>query len=272
MLALALVPAAEAGGDWLPVAATAGRVWVANGNGVIELDAPNGRILRVAGTRYPFTTDLALSGGAVWAASIGNGYTAGAVTRIPFDASHGATALVLPHRPLYELVSDGRAAWALTGPHSHQCLTRIDATTGAVHFVPVPATVGFLAADPSGAVPGLFALTSRDVVLRYDAAGHASRLARVAGEGTAAPAVGLGSVWLTGRSSLVRLDPDTGRVEGRLRVDPERMRVTARSALPGMTGDRLAAGNGFLWLTDSAHRLWRIDLATLRQIVFARLP
>jgi hypothetical protein len=202
---------------------------------------------------------------------------------------------------VYQLAFDGTAAWALTGPHSRQRLARMDAASGRVTFTAVPATLGFLGADASGAVPGVFALTSRHLVLRYDAVGHATRLARVL-SAAAPPAVGLGSVWLPGRSTLVRLDPHTGRVEGRLRVagatsltavvgaddvwllelqgnrlsllrvEPGRMRLTGRAALPGIAGERLAWGDGFLWLTDSEHRLWRVDPATLDRVLFAMLP
>ena len=299
--ALAAAPAAIAGGDWLPVAATAGRVWVADEGRVLELDAASGRILHSAPARYPFATELALGAGSAWVASVVNGYTAGAVTRVPFGTSRRTNVLVLPGRAVYWVVSDGTAAWALTGPHAHQRLARIDASTGRVGFTPVPSTLAFLGADPTGAVPGLFALTSRHVLLRYDAAGHPTRLARVL-SAAAPPVVGLGCVWLPGRSTLVRLDPHTDRVEGRLRVggavsltavvgadaiwllelrgdrlsllrvDPRRMRVTGRAALPGIAGERLAWGDGFLWLTDSAHRLWRIDPRTLDRVLFAMLP
>ena len=297
--ALAAVPAARAGGDWLPVAATAGRIWVADGSRVLELDAATARVLRSVRVRFPYATELATGAGCIWAASVAQGFVAGAVTRISAGADRGTNVLVLPQRPVYEVAATATTAWALTGPHAHQRLARLAATSTGVRFVAVPSTLGFLAADPSGAVPGLFALTSRHVLLRYDDAGQATRIARIA-SASGPPAIGLGSVWLPGRSTLVRLDPATGRVEGRLRlagadaltavagdagvfllelrrdrttllrVDPARMRVTGRVALPAVAGERLALGERFLWLTDSRRLLWRIDPRTLERVLFAR--
>jgi hypothetical protein len=147
LLALVAAPAARAGGDPLAIAATAGRVWATNGNGAIEYDARNGRILHVAATRYPYTTGLALTGGAVWATSVRNGYVASAVTRIPFDASYGTNPLVLPHDPTFAVASDGRSVWLLAGARSAMQLIRIDAATRRTRAFRARDDIAFVAAD-----------------------------------------------------------------------------------------------------------------------------
>jgi hypothetical protein len=301
LLALAAAPAARAGGAPLAVAATAGRVWVANGDGVIELDARSGRIVHVAGTRFAYATGLALTDGNVWATSVRNGFGAGAVTRIPFGAGFGRTPLVLPHRPVFAIASDGRATWTLAGGHGVEELFRIDAATRRLRRVAVPRDVAFVAADDSGLVPGLFAVTTAGWVLRYGATGSAVQLARVT-SAQAPPAVGLGRVWLPGNGRLVALDAASGARRGELRipgaqlaavgggfvwvlrlhdrrptllkVDPARMRVVARAELPGRAAAGLTWGDDRVWVAQASprRRIWELDPRTLRRRLFATVP
>ncbi|MGH3049325.1 MAG: hypothetical protein ACRDLK_04130 [Gaiellaceae bacterium] len=300
LLALVTAPAVHAGGEQAAVVAAAGRVWVTDGSRVLELDARSGRILRRVPVRYPFAIALALSDGNVWAESVEDGFVSGAVTRIPFDARRGTSALV-PHRPVYEIASDGRFVWLLVGPHARQRLVRIDVATGRARTQRVAKRAGLLAADPTGRVRGLFATVGAQL-FRYGEAGSAQRLAWVGRAGR--PAVGLGSVWLPHGDTVLRVDPASGRIEGRLRVagaawlsvtvgersvfvlewqarslsllriDPVRLRVAARVSLAGIDGAELAYGDGALWLSTSTPTLtlWQIDPATLDRRQFASLP
>ncbi len=74
LVVLAAAPAARTGGQQVSVASTAGRVWATDGWRVFELDAASGKLLAGVATRYPFALQLALSDGAVWAASVENGF------------------------------------------------------------------------------------------------------------------------------------------------------------------------------------------------------
>jgi hypothetical protein len=114
-------------------------------------------------------------------------------------------------------------------------------------------------------------------------------------------AVGAGAAWVATAAGVVRVDPATGRVAGRLpgdtaavgagagslwsvrctsedgpcqllRQDPRSLRVLARLRLPGPPAGSLAVGDDSAWLADqSGGWLWRVDLAGGR-IARVRLP
>src|SRR5215208_2031651 len=133
VVAAAVAPSAQAGGTQVNVAATAGRVWVTTGYDVAELDASSGRVLRRVPTRYPFPLEIGVSDGNVWVSSVENGFTAGAVTRIPFESWRPAgSPLVLPALPVFSLAVGSGATWALVGPWTALRLARVDHATRRV--------------------------------------------------------------------------------------------------------------------------------------------
>jgi hypothetical protein len=82
MLLLLVAPSARAGGDFVDLAAGNGRVWLVGEPGVRKLDARTGRLLaspHLVGAAYPLS--VAMAGGAVWVASVENGYVEGTRSR-----------------------------------------------------------------------------------------------------------------------------------------------------------------------------------------------
>ena len=77
---------ALAGGTQVVVAAVAGQIWVTTGFDVVKLDASTGRVERRNKTRYVAPIDIGVSDGNVWVSSVADGFTSGAVTRIPYEA------------------------------------------------------------------------------------------------------------------------------------------------------------------------------------------
>jgi hypothetical protein len=305
VVAAVVAPCAQAGGTQVNVAATAGRVWVTTGYDVVELEASSGRVVRRLRVRFPYPIEIGVSDGNVWVSSVENGFTAGAVTRIPFEPWRRVRSpLVLPARPIYSLAVGSDATWALVGPWNALRLARIDHATRRVTTAPVRHDVGWLAADDTGLTAGVFGVTQRGEVLRAGAPGGMRAFATVPA-GSAPPAVGLGSVWVPVGRGLSRVDARTGRRLGRiavrdrvgdvgvggrfvwlltyrpgrahnayavLKVDPTRMRVVARRPLVGTPGG-MAFGNGALWIGRSvpAIGVLRVDPRTLRLRVFGLL-
>ena len=142
-------------------------------------------------------------------------------------------------------------------------------------------------------------------MLRIDNAGHSRLLAVASADGP--PAVGLGSVWTVGRSTLTRLDARTGRIQGRLdvarasnlavtigggsvwlladtyppqgrralrllKINPTRMRIAAQTTLTP-AASWLAYGDGELWLgtVSPGVRVVEINPRTLARKLFANL-
>ena len=86
-LALAGLPsAAFAGGTQVELVAVGDSVWVTTGSGIAELNAATGHVVRRYRARYPYPIDIGVSDGSVWVSSVENGFSAGAVTRIPSGA------------------------------------------------------------------------------------------------------------------------------------------------------------------------------------------
>jgi outer membrane protein assembly factor BamB len=292
---------AHAGGTNVAVAATAGRVWVTDGSDVLELDVRTGRLERRVPARYPFTLDLGLSDGNVWVSSVEDGFTSGAVTRIPFGAGRVTHPLVLPSRPVYSLAVGSGTTWALLGPWGSTGLAAIDQATGRTSIHPIH-DVGRLAADDTGETPGLFGVTMKGEAIRVDAGGARAWTATI-GSIESPLVVGMGSVWGASRGALYRLDPGTGQVQARIRIasaaatlavgggrvwmiayretrtgeryelleiDPADDRVLATAPLQGPVGG-IAFGDGALWIGQPSANvgLLRVDPATLKERVFA---
>lgn len=293
---------ALAGGTQVVVAAVAGRVWVTTGFDVVKLDATTGRVMRRNRVRYPSPIDLGVSDGNVWVSSVEGGYTAGAVTRIPFEAGRVTQPLVFPSRPVLALAVGSGTTWALVGPWSSLRLAAIDHATSKTTLTPIR-DVGWMAADNSGETPGLFGVTMKGKAIRIANTGAVAWTAdtqRI----ESPPVVGLGSVWAASRTSLYRLDALTGRVETKtpvkdasaelavgggyvwmvrfretttselydlLKIDPRTARVVKQTKLDGPVGN-ISFGNGALWMGRALPtvEVIRVDPTTLRARVFAK--
>lgn len=285
----------------MAVAATAEGVWVTAGSAVVELDPRSARVERRVQTGRQSPLDLGLSDGNVWVSSVEGGYTAGAVTRIPWPAGKASRPLVLPTRPVYSLAVGGGTTWALVGPWGSTRLAAIDQTTRRTAFHAIR-NVGWLAADDTGTTRGLFGVTTAGKAIRINAGGTkawTAETARIESPLT----VGLGSVWAASRATLYRLDPRTGQVEAKIpianaaatlavgggrvwmiafreapggehdeltEIDPSHERVAAQTPLQGPVGG-MSFGAGALWIgRPTAHvGLLRVDPATLRARLFA---
>ena len=59
-----------------------------------------------------------------------------------------------------------------------------------------------------------------------------------------------------------------------LKIDPARLRVVARVALPGRAATGLVYGDGRVWVAQSSpqRRIWELDPGTLAHRLFADLP
>jgi hypothetical protein len=304
VVALALPTPALAGGTQVVVAAVAGQVWVTTGLGVVELDAGTGRVERrtTAPSTAPFAIDLGVSDGNVWVSSVADGFTSGAVTRIPFDTGPVTRPLLTPSGPVLALAVGSGTTWALVGPWASLRLAAIDRATSRATLTRIR-DVGWIAADDTGETPGLFGVTSaKGQVIRIAANRAMSWKART-GRIESPAAVGLGSVWAASRRALYRLDAATGRVEAKipvedaaaqlavgggrvwmvsfretsageayelLEIDPRTERVVKQATLDGPVGN-ISFGSGALWMGRDVPTVSviRIDPITLRARVFA---
>jgi hypothetical protein len=253
---VALPPVALAGGTQVVVAAVAGDVWVTTGFDVVKVNADTGRVERRNKTHYPYPTDLGVSDGNVWVSSVANGFTSGAVTRIPFEPGRVTQPLVFPSRPVLALAVGSGTTWALIGPWASLRLASIDQATSKATLTPIR-DVGWIAADNTGETPGLFGVTStggRAVRINGNGAvGWTASTSRI----ESPVVVGLGSVWAAGRSGLYRLDPVDGEVQAKISVNDE--------------AAQLAVGGGYVWMVSlcetkkgEVYQLLKIDPRTDR--------
>ena len=212
---LAVTSAARAGG--VPVAASpAGHVlWTVSDLGLRKVDTRTLRSTPGPDLPHPYAVDVATGGGAVWVASVENGYGSGAVSRIDLASGRVSTPLRLPHRGVFGLAVGGGYVWALVGPSPTPSIARIQLSgRGAAPLVRVPGSVGWIAADGYG-----LWMWGGGSLLRMDPASErVAIVARVRPGGQLA--VGLGSVWLPAWDTLVRVDERSGRVLARIAVGP----------------------------------------------------
>jgi hypothetical protein len=264
-LALGLVGLASvalAGGTQVVVAAVAGQVWVTTGFDVVNLDASSGRVERRNKTRYLAPIDIGVSDGNVWVSSVADGFTSGAVTRIPFEAGQVTQPLVFPSRPVLALAVGSGTTWALVGPWASLRLAAINQATSKATLTPIR-EVGWIAADNTGETPGLFGVTMKGKAIRITSNGAAAWTADT--DRIESPAaVGLGSVWVASRTGLYRLDAVTGRVQAELQVKDAAAELTV--------------GGGYVWMvsfrettTGEVYELLKIDPRTARIVKHARL-
>jgi hypothetical protein len=151
LAALLLAPtAARAGGDFVDLAVGSSRVWLVGDVGVRKLDARTGRTVsapRLVGAAYPLSVTLA--GGAAWVASVEGGYVWGTLSRI--DVRTGKVRVIWrkPHSSVqYVAAGDGRI-WTLIGSAGGTKIARFG-LNGRLERVWTIRDAGRMAADSSG--------------------------------------------------------------------------------------------------------------------------
>lgn len=254
VLALLAAPPARAGGDFVDLAAGRSTVWFVGAFGVRAIDAGSGRIVarpRLAHASYPLS--VAVAGGAVWVASVENGFVAGKLTRI--DLRTGRMRVVLRTAGSVQAVSAGAGGvYALVADLSRNTIVLVS-NAGRVARKWAIADPGRMAADASGCW-----VSARGGLVHIDPAGRTHTLLH-------APigdvATGDGAVWLPLGNASLRIDERTGKV---------RSLHTGRLHTGGFQHG-VAAGAGALWTLDTLRpALERRDLDTGRVTRTTRLP
>lgn len=252
VLALAVAPAARAGGDFVDLGVGAGSVWFVGEPGVYELDAATGRTLarpQLQAAAYPLSVTVA--GGAAWVASVQNGFVAGRLTRIDVRTLRARVVFRVPSGSVQYVAAGANSVWALVGRPAGSEIVRFS-LDGRRRRVWRLADAGRMAADHSGC----WVSTGRRL-LHIDPAGHVRRVLR-------APlgdvATGGGAVWLPRSTSVLRLDERTGRV---------RTIATGPLRLGGFQHD-VGFGAGSLWVLEHSEAprgsaLVRVDVRTGRR-------
>ena len=259
-------------GDFVNLLAVgAGAVWLGTGAGVVRVDPATGR---VAATLADDNPPWAAGAGSVWSVRCTGEQGPCRLLRLDPRNLHVTARFPLPGPPGALAVGQG-GAWLLDGQGGW--VWRVDLTGGRVARVRLPSASG--SADvPGQLVVGegaVWALTSVERptrlgvrvdlgLVRIDArTNRVSAITPLAdldgGAYQVELAVGAGGVWVEGqhrqdgqaRAVIVRVDPASGRVRGRVE-----------------TGDpnpaALAAGLGALWLLrPGADALLRLDPAAM---------
>jgi hypothetical protein len=292
LVALTFTGPALAGGVPVQLAATGHLLWAVSDSGLTAFDTrTRTRVVVRSTTPYPYTTRLAASGGSVWVASIANGYISGAVSRIDARTHRARTMLRLAHQPVWDVCAGGGLVWALYGPGSNTRLARFG-RPGHPHFIALHTRTNWCAADefgvwittadgrllhvdPSGDavatvahIRGAFTLEAGGGsvwvaagmrVVRYDERSHRV-LSFATGSTVGALSIGAARIWVLtanrrGQSTLLRLNPITGRIQARRRLTGSPMDVRESEAhvwLGGLDARRTPT-------------LWTIEPDTLKE-------
>lgn len=245
LLVLGLPGVAAAGGSQVDLAATPHDVFVVGDAGLREFDAATGRVVwapRPAAPRYQLS--VAVAGGALFVASIANGYVDGRLTRIDLRTRAERVLRRVPRGSVLEVAAGAGGVWALIGESSGNRLERFTSAGGLEGSWPVGAA-GHIAADQAGCW-----VSAEHRLLLLDAAGRLRVVARAPfGE----LAAGAGAVWIGLRRALVRVDERTGAA------------TTIRTGNLDLGGfqHELTVGDGSLWVLGTG-ALERRDLRTGR--------
>lgn len=292
LVALTLPASALAGGVPVQLAVTGRLLWAVSDSGLSAFDTRTLKRVVVQSTSpYPYTTRLAAAGGSVWVASVANGYISSAVSRIDARTQRAKTMLRLAHQPVWDICAGRGVVWALYGRGSSTRLARLGSATRP-HSAALRTQTNWCAADESGVwittgdgrllhvdpraeavatvahITAAFTLgagggsvwvAAGSRVVRYDEQSHRVRSFAV-GSTVDTVAIGAARVWVLtanrrGQSTLLRLDPVTGRIQ-------------ARRRLPGSPTD-VHESDGHVWLGGLDARrtptLWTIAPDTLRE-------
>jgi hypothetical protein len=292
---LVAAPPARADGDFVDIAVGHSRVWLVGAPGVRSLDARTGRTLtapRLVGAAYPLSVTLA--GGAVWVASVENGYVWGTLSRIVERTGKVRVVWRRYGSSVQYVAAGARSVWALIGSRRGARIARFTLAGRLLQTWQIP-DAGRIAADQGGC----WVSTNR-WLLRIDPAGRVHRVVRAA---LGDVATGDGAVWLPQPSSILRIDERTGHVR-RIATGPLRLggfqhdlavgadalwalqsisrtrstlvrfdvrtgRATARTSVPGLA-NAVAFKSGVLWIA-SVNALIRVDPRTLRRTLLVQI-
>ena len=243
-LVLVLAPSAGAGGERVDLVLRDGMVWTVGVFGVRGLDARTGRTTYAPQpTSARYDLGVAIAGGALFVASVENGFTDGEVTRVDLRTH---TARVVWHRAnasAQYVASGAGGVYVLVGSAAGSSVIRLSPdgrVTGRWSIV----DAGRIAADASGC---WVAATHR--LVHIGASGVAVEVLTT--EGLDDVATAGGAAWLIAGGKLIRVDERTGVVRG----------LHAGRLLPIGADHELAVGGGFPW-TSSPTGLQRRSLRT----------
>jgi len=242
--ALTVAASALAGGVPIELAASGHMVWAVSDAGLSAVDARTGVSRAAPRTPFPYATRLAVSRGAVWVASIANGYVSGAVSRIDARTHRAVTMLRLPRWPVWDVCAGGGVVWAIFGPGNDQQLVRFNGATRS-RPIPLRTQTVWCVADGRGAW-----ITTADGRLLHADVHTASVTTAAHIHGAFDIAVGAGGVWVSAGVAVARVDERTGRVE--------------RYATGG-TVNAIAVGSGRVWLVtrrEGRSSLLRLNATT----------
>jgi ligand-binding sensor domain-containing protein len=297
LVALTLPASALVGGVPVQLTVSGHLLWAVSDSGLSAFDTrTQKRVVVRSTTPYPYTTRLAASGGSVWVASIANGYTSGAVSRIEARTQRAKTMLRLAHQPVWDICAGGGLVWALYGPGSKTRLARFGPAAHP-HFIVLSTRTNWCAADKFGVwittadgrllhvdpradavatvahIPAAFTLeagggsvwvAAGTRVVRYDERSHRLR-SFATGNTVETLSIGAARIWVLttnrrGQSTLLRLNPITGRIQAR--------RLAGR---PTDVDER----DAHVWLggldVSRTPTLWTIEADTLRERRLASL-
>ena len=301
-----VAPVARAGGDFVDLAAAHGRLWFVGPVGVRGLNQSTGQVVAQPSlVRAPYPLSVTVAGGAAWVASVENGYVWGTLSRI--DERSGKVRVVWRKQgSSVQFVAAGAGSvWALIGSKAGTRVARFSATGRLVAVWRIAAAARIAADDrgcwiaagrwllqisasghlrhvlrgPFGGVAtggGAVWLPRAASVVRLDERTGAVRTlatgALALGGYQHDLAAGDGALWALNhggrtRSSLLRIDPRTGRSTGL---------VSLRGS-----ADALVVRPGAIWVATvtgpagkpaSGYEVLRIDPRTLRRGLLIAVP
>ena len=232
-VALAFAPTALAGGDFVDLAVHGSTIWFVGEFGVRGLDTRSGRTVAapvLVQASYPLS--VAVAGGAVWVASVENGYVDGKLTRIDLRTGRKRVVLREPPGSVQYVAAGAGGMYALLGVPGGNEVVRLT-YRGRIARRWRIADAGRMAADADGCW-----VAGNGRLLHIDLRGRVHVAARIAFGDVA---TGGGAVWLGLSRSVVRLDERTGQI---------RTLGTGRLQLGGFQHD-LAFGARAIWTLGS---------------------
>lgn len=255
LVVFAFAPAARAGGDFVDLAVSGRTAWFVGSFGIRSIAGGTGVATGVAATTGAYPLSVAIGGGAVWVASVANGFVDGELTRVEPATGRARVVLRQPAGSVQAVTVGGGAVYALVGRASGNQVVRLTfAGRVAARWTIIDA--GRIAADASGC---WVSADHRLIHIRPD--GREVTVLNTVDLGSVT--AGDGAAWLAQAASVTRIDERTGIV---------RVVRAPHLRLGGFQHD-LAVGDGALWTLDtSPPSLQRRDPATGRVERTVALP
>lgn len=233
--------------DW--ITAAFGKLWLANGSGVLQISPKTNKVLRLVARGTQPCEGLAAGFGSIWIVDC----NAGRLLRINPASGRLTASVALPLGSVQSegyIAVDRHAVWVPLAAGQKGALDRIDPATNKITAkIPLPA-------DSSGATAGFGAIwvtsSSANAVFRVDPATNAVVAKVQVDSGPRFIAAGAGGVWALnqGDGSVSHLDPGTNTVV-----------ATIPLHLPG-NGGCIAAGFGRVWVTMPGTPFNEIDASS----------